>query len=204
LYLAWTFIRRTEEKQEIAALTILLAANLLFYFFYTMSPFGKEIGNSETGISRMITLDFISNFSNLQNGLGLMVSKYVGGLFGNPLMIILSITGVFSIINFKRPLTKFHRILLLWVLIPSLALLSVPSGQEILYYRIVYLMPFQILAALGLNFTFNNIKEIEYKFKLSPTYSQALRILLFTLVVLFLLNYSLRSVDEATVYSLTP
>jgi membrane protein CcdC involved in cytochrome C biogenesis len=90
--------------------------------------------------------------------------------------------------------------MLLWVIVPSLALLIISPGQEMFIYRLVYLIPFQILAAIGLNSIFNKLKDVERKFKLSATYSYVLRILLFTLIVLLLLNYSLRSVDEAIIY----
>jgi len=201
-YLAWTFLRKSEEKSEIAPITVLLTANLLFYIFYTLTPFGKGLSHGE---GTMLHTLGISNLFNLQNGLAVMVSMKVGGLFGNPLMIILAVAGIFSMINFTRSLPKFHRMLLLWVIVPSLALLAIPPGQESLYYRVIYLIPFQILAAIGLCWILNKLKDIEHKFKLNRTYSYILRASLFTLVVLFLLNYALRSVDEAVIYSnLTP
>jgi len=201
-YLVWTFIRRSEEKWGIAPLSILLAANLLFYMFYTLTPFGKGLGLQQGSILHRATSNVgIPNLSNLQNGLGLMVSMRVGGLFANPLMIILALAGTFSMINFTRSITKFHRIMLLWVIIPSLALLAISSGQELFFYRLIYLIPLQILATIGLHSIFSWLKDVERKFKLNATYSCTLRMLLFTLVVLFLLNYSLRSVDEAMIYS---
>jgi hypothetical protein len=201
-YLAWTFLRRSEENWEIAPMFTLLATNLLFYMFYTLTPFGKGLSNQQGGVLSAATSNIgIPSLLNLQNGLGLIVSMFMGGLFGNPLMIILAVAGMFSMINFTRSLTKFHRIMLLWIIIPSLALLAVSPGQEMFFYRLVYLIPFQILAAIGLHSIFNRLKDVERKFKLSATHSYVLRILFFTLVVLFLLNYSLRSVDEAMIYS---
>jgi hypothetical protein len=199
-YLAWTFLRKSEER-EIAPITILLAANLLFYIFYALSPFGIGLGQGEGAILQTVTSNVgISNLLHLQNGLAIMVSMYVGGIFGNPLMIILAVAGMFSMISFTRSLTKFHRIMLLWVIIPSVALVAIPAGQETLYYRLIYLIPLQILAAIGLYSILNKLKDMERKSKLSVTHSYILRTLLFTLVVLFLLNYSLRSVDEAIIY----
>jgi hypothetical protein len=201
-YLAWTLIRRTQEKWEIAPLTVLLAANLLFYMFYTLTPFGTELGHQQGAVLQTAMSNVgIPSLVNLQNGLGLMVSMSVGGIFGNPLMLTLAVAGMFSMINSTRSLTKFRRIVLLWVIVPSLALFAISSGQELFFYRLIYLIPFQILAALGLRSIFNRLKYVEHKFKLNATHFYMLRILLFTLVLLFLLNYSLRSVDEAMIYS---
>lgn len=196
-YLAWILVGRSEEKAEIAPMVMLLGANLLFYVFYSLAPFGKGLGNGGGAVLHMVG---VSNPFQLQSGLAIMVSLRVGGLFGNPLMIILAVVGMFSMINFSRSLTKFHRIVLLWVIIPSLALFAIPSGQELLYYRLVYLVPFQILAAVGLYWMLDKLKDMEHRHKLSVKYSYVLRVLLFTLVVLFLLNYALRSVDEAMIY----
>jgi hypothetical protein len=201
-YLAWTLIRRTQEKWGIAPLSILLAANLLFYMFYTLAPFGKGLGNQQGAVLQTAMSNVgIPNLLNLQNGLGIMVSMFMGGLFGNPLMIILAVAGAFSMINFTTSFSKFHKIMLLWIIIPSLALLALSSGQELFFYRLVYLIPLQILAAMGLYSIFNRLKDAERKFRLNLTYSYTLRILLFTLIILFLLNYSLRSVDEAIIFS---
>lgn len=199
-YFAWALIRRSEEKWEIAPLCTLLVANVLFYMFYTLTPFGKGLGNQQGGVLREAASNVgIPSLSNLQNSLGLMVSMVMGGLYGNPLMIILAIAGMLSIINFTRPMIKFYRIVPLSVIIPSLTLLIISPGQVFLY-RLIYLIPFQILAAIGLHSVFNWLKEVERKFKLKATHSSTFRILLFTLIVLFLLNYSLRSVDETMIY----
>jgi hypothetical protein len=200
MYLAWTFLRRSEGKWQIAPLAVLLLANLLFYVFYGLAPFGKGVGQGNGGVLNAARANIgFPSLLRLQNGLGLMVSNWVGGLFGNPLMIILAIAGMFAIIEFTRSLTNFNRIVLLWVIIPSLALFAMSPAQEVLYYRLVYIIPIQILAAIGLRTIFNRIEDAERKLKLNPTHSYILRILLFTLVVLLLLNYSLRSVDEAMI-----
>jgi len=201
-YFAWMLLRRSREKSQIAPLALLLIANGLFYALYTLASFGKGVGHGEGEVLNLTTLNLgLPSLLRLQNGLGLMVANWVGGLFGNPLLIILAITGMFAIIDLKRPLTNFQRIMLLWVIIPSLSLLVIPLGQEVLFWRLIYLIPTQILAAMGLHTIFNIIKDAETKSKLSPTHSYVLRILLFTLVVLLLLNYSLRSVDEAMIIS---
>lgn len=189
-YLIWIFLRRKpEEKFEIALLIFLLAANLMFYAVYALTPFGKGASNGEGGVLHELTSDIgISNFFNLQNNLAFMVQKRVGGLFGDPMLIILAVAGVFSMMDFTK---RFNRIMLLWVMIPSLALLPV---SEPFYFRLIYLIPLQIQAAAGLYLIFNKLKDTKGNFKTAKAF-HILRISIITLILLFLLNYSLRMVD---------
>ena len=197
-YLMWMLLRRSETKWEIASLTILLAANLLFHTFYTLTPFGGGVSNGQAAILSTTTSNVnISNLFYLQNGIASMVQRWVGGLFANPLLIILAVVGMFSMINLAE---GFRRIMQLWVVIPSLALLAVSPGQDFLYYRLIYLIPLQILAAAGLCWILNKLQDTERKGKLNATSFYILKILLITLVVLLLLNNSLRSVDEAVTH----
>jgi hypothetical protein len=201
--LAWTLMRRAQEKWDIAPLSILLAANALFYVFYSLIPFGGGLG-SNAAVLRSTMWSFPS-LSNLYSALGIMVSNFLGGLFGNPLMIILAITGMFSITSLRESSAKFNRIMLLWVAVLSLPLLVFAPGQNMLvFYRLVYLVPMQILAAIGLQLILNRIKDAERKLKLNTRHAYILRMLLFTLVMLFLLNYSLRSVDEVQIFNPAP
>ena len=125
-----------------------------------------------------------------------MVQTWVGGLLGNPLLVILAVAGAFTVMNFTK---RYNRIMLLWVAVPSLALLATPPD---LYYRIVYLIPMQIPAATGLCWILNKLRSLEVRFKVNEKYSRMLGISLIALVVLFLLNYALRSVDEAVIHVL--
>jgi hypothetical protein len=90
--------------------------------------------------------------------------------------------------------------MLLFIMLPSLALLAISPESEELYYRFVYLIPFQILAAMGFQWIINKMKPIEVKLKINGTYFYMFKILLATLITLFLFNYSLRSVDEAMIH----
>ncbi len=83
--------------------------------------------------------------------------------------------------------------MLVWVAVPSVALLATPPD---LYSRIVYLIPMQILAAVGLHWILDKLEGSHASFKTSGTF-HALKISLIALVLLFLLNYALRSVDGA-------
>jgi len=195
-YLVWIFLRRRpEEKVEIASVTFLLAANLLFYAIYTLTPIGIGIGSAEGATLNTVASNIsISNLLHLQDNLASMVQIWVGGLLGNPLLMILAVAGMFSIMDFTK---RFNRIVLLWVMIPSLALLAIPPE---LYYRPIYLIPMQIQAAAGVYWMVNKLKEMKGNLKASKTRFHMLDISIVILIVLFLLNYSLRSVDKTTIY----
>ena len=194
VYLIWSFLRKRDRvKFEIVLLIFLLAANLLFFVGYTLSPIGK----GATGATSLVVNTVASNFSilnvlNLQSGLASMVQDWVGNLFGNPMLIALGIVGVFSMMDFTK---RFNRMMLLWVAIPSLVLMVTP--QE-LYFRIMYIIPLQIQATVGLYYVFSKIEDTKGNFKTSKIF-QILKILIIILFVLFLLNYALRSVDLLTV-----
>jgi hypothetical protein len=194
-YSAWAFLRRkNEEKSEITLPTLVLTANLLFYLICSVAPFGNGIGIAEQGVSNIVASNFsISNLFSLQGGLSSMVQTMVGGLLGNPLLIILAVAGVFPITNFTK---RFNRIMLLWIMIPSITLLAVSHD---LYHRSIYLIPIQILASIGLLWIFDKFEEKMGRLHEHEFLFNSLKILIVALVMLFLLNYSLRSVDESMI-----
>ncbi|NWG09039.1 MAG: hypothetical protein HXX80_01785 [Nitrososphaerales archaeon] len=201
-YLIWILLRKPEESSDIFPLEVIIISNLLFYMVYTLMPFGGGVGGSGVWVSDVALSNIsISNLLNLMNGLTYMVQRWVGGLFGNPPLMILAIIGIVSMLDFAK---RFNRIMLLWVMIPSLALFFVSPESEALYYRLVYLIPFQILAAMGLKWILDKVKDMEIKFKIDRTYSHIIIVLMIVLTMLLLFNYSLRSVDEAMIYMPEP
>jgi hypothetical protein len=193
-YLAWIFVKRKpDRKLEMALLAVLLASNLVFYTAYSLTPSGKGVSYA-TGARDVTSGISISNFLNLQNGLSSMVQEWVGGILGNPLLLVLGVAGLFSLFDFKQ---NFNRIMLLWVLIPSLALLVVTPNPY--YYRFIYLVPIQVQAAAGLYWILNMLEKTMLSFKSSEAF-RVLKTTIVVLVVLFMLNYALRSVDEAIIH----
>ena len=147
-YLAYALLRRrTEDKQKIKQLTVFLSANIAFFFSYALLPFGAGLGNAGGAVLKYTPPTFgLSNFLSLQNGLENMVEVWVGGLFANPLLIILAIVGVFGLMDYSK---RYNRLMLVWIAVPFVALLAF-SPESFFYYRIVYLIPIQIFAASGL------------------------------------------------------
>jgi hypothetical protein len=76
------------------------------------------------------------------------------------------------------------------------------SPESYFFYRILYLLPCQVLAALGLFWAFRKIGRLQI-----PQGNKKVllfKIAVMVLVVLFLLNYALRSVDGAPLYLIKP
>src|SRR5271157_995095 len=194
-YFAWAFIRKgSGRKREILLLTVLSMSNFVFYAAYSLAPFGKSLSSAEGGNLSTVTSSIsFSNLLNLQNNVVMIVQSYVGGLFGNPLLVLLAVVGVFSMFDFSK---KFNKIMMLWVVVPSLALLIVSPDPY--YYRFLYLIPIQIQAAAGLLWMISKLEHVKSWFK-GQSNLRTFKILIVGLIVLFLLNYALRSVDEAVV-----
>jgi hypothetical protein len=195
-YFIWIFLRGKSEKSEILFLTFVLIANLSFYVVYTLMPFGKGVSNSGTILFTATSNIGISNLLHLHDGLVSIIKNWVGGIFANPLLLILAIVGLFSMFDFRG---RFNRMMLLWVMVPSLTLLAV--SPDPFYYRLIYLIPIQIQAAVGLCWILDRIDLVRYSVESIETL-RMLKMSIVILTVLFLLNYSLRSVEEASVFML--
>lgn len=190
-YLAYAFLRRrTEDKQKIKQLTVFLSANIVFFFSYALLPFGAGLGNAGSAVLKYTPPTFgLSNFLSLQNGLENMIEVWVGGLFANPLLIVLAIIGVFALMDYSK---RYNRLMLVWIAVPFVALLAF-SPESFFYYRIVYLIPIQIFAASGLCLVLDKLEMIT-RIKSEKSFL-VLKVLIVLLVIAFLLNYSLRASD---------
>ena len=198
-YFAWTIVRLhlargTDGKMHVKQLTLVLGFNLIAYGVYAALPFGRAVSSGGMGfIEHSITFP---NLLNLQNGLETMVQMWVGGLYANPLLVFLAVAGMFSIMAFTN---RFSRLMFLWVMVPSIALLVV-STENYMFYRIAYVIPLQVLAALGVFWIFSNFENVS-RLKGSKLFL-LLKIAMLVLVVLFFVNYALRSVDSAPLHIL--
>ena len=191
--LVWSFLKKKpEEKLEILGVFLVLGLNLVFFVVYSSLPFGKGVNNASEGTVSMISPG--AGFLGLQKGLESMVQLWVGGVLGNPLLVILAIFGIFYFVDFAK---RFNRLLLLWVALPSLALFVV-SPSNFFFYRLVYLVPFQVSAATGLYWLASRLANLMNP-KKSPVF-QVLKYVVIILVVLFLLNYALRSADGTVLH----
>jgi hypothetical protein len=141
----------------------------------------------------------LSKLTLLLPSLSHMADRWVGGAFGSPLVYILGILGMASMVDLQK---NFNRLLLCWVLVPSLAIFALVPGMESLYYRIAYVIPFQIPVAVGFSWLLWRLGRTLSSAELKPakiTYSRLLQIVLFSLLTLLLFNYALRLVDQVVV-----
>ncbi|MCP8322092.1 MAG: hypothetical protein H3Z52_14330, partial [archaeon] len=199
-YITLTFFIKSEIKRDIFFLLIPLIITIAVfvpYFIYTKGGFHGTPDFWK--FINFIWHAFMANMNTskiilLQPSLSLMVQRWVGGAFGNPLIISLAILGMVSMADLTK---RFNRLILCWILVPSLAILALVPGSENLYYRIAYVIPFQIPAAIGLYWLLNKIRGMLNSN--STTYFKLLQIFTIALVILLLLNYSLRSVDMAMI-----
>jgi hypothetical protein len=183
--------QKIEEKQDIKKILALIISNISFYAIYSMLPFGSNIGATGSNLlSYTSSSPSLYALTNIFNGISNSIELWVGGLFANPLLLLLAIGGMIAL----KVQVKFDRLLILWVAIPSIVLFAV-SPETSIVHRILYLLPFQVLAAIGLNQingridAFINQKE-DRSIKI-------LKIVVTLLVLIFLANYALRSVDSA-------
>jgi hypothetical protein len=194
LWLFWVAVEKKPEiKSQAVPLIFLLASNLVFYFAYSHAPFGTQVGSGAGLASGVLSSVSVSNFLTLQTNLANTVQFVLGGLFANPLLIILALAGVLSMFNLAK---TFNRIMLLWIIIPSIAMLVVSPDPY--YYRFMYLIPIQIQAAAGLQWIINRLERAKTSLRINKTLGTA-PILIVTLVLLLMLNYALRSVDTAPI-----
>ena len=205
-YFLWilfeTFSRQTEERTASLRIAAIICLNLVFYAVYSLLPYGSYVtgswaaalnlsGVSSTNVAQPFGL---LSFANIPLGLQNVVEVWVGGVFGNPLLVALSVAGIFAVRGYSK---RFREVLLLWVMVSSLVLF-VGSPNTYFFYRVLYLVPFQVFAAAGFFWIFEKI-ESHTKFSLNKEF-QLLEAAAFILIVLFFLNYSLRSIDSAAFY----
>ncbi len=191
------FVRKkADERNAIKQLLLVLATNLIAYAIYALLPFGVGIGSAGTG-----ALGFAGQSLsplapvNVYVGLDNAVRLWVGGLYGNAPLLILSILGLFLV---KSQLARFNRLLFVWVAAASLPLF-VFSPESYLFYRMLYMVPFQVFAAAGLFWGLNKFDRFQSLQENKPL-MVTLKVLITSLVLLFLLNYALRSVDAAPLH----
>ncbi len=198
-YLSWMIFRilkhKAEGKVHVLQLFFVLGLNLVVYELYSIFPFGARIGSG--GIGYVGANVVVPNVLNLQKGLETTVQMWVGGLYANPLLLFFAVAGMFSIVVFS---TRFSRLMLLWVMVPSLALLVV-SSENFMFYRFVYLVPFQILAAIGIFWLLNKFENaMQLKGSKSAWY---FTVIILSLIVFLFANYALRSFDGAPLHLLS-
>jgi len=196
-YFIWLIVKlllrcNSSSKFEILRVLSVLIVNAVIYGVYSVLPFGKAVTNGGLGFAGRSVV--FPNILGLYEGLRSSVEMWVGGLYANPLLVALAVLGMFWVIAFG---SRFNRLTLLWVLVPSLALLVV-SPENYMFYRIIYLVPIQVLSSIGVFWAFGII-ERKYNLENSKLF-WVCKVGILLLIFLVMLNYSLRSVDSAPLH----
>jgi len=202
-YIILTALTRSQIRRDVFLSSIPLVITALAFAPYLIYVKGGEYGTPSfwrflNSMWHSFTANLnIPKISLLQPSLSLMVERWAGGAFGNPLIIALAILGMISMADLTK---RFNRLILCWIMVPSLAILALVPGYESFYYRIAYVIPFQIPAAIGLHWLLNKLRSmLNSSSTPTMTYFRLFQIFLITLIILLLFNYSLRIVDEAMV-----
>ena len=196
---AFKFLRKkTDEKSIIKQLVFVFATNLVFCAVYGLLPFGKAVGEAVTGtlpftLQNLSTFPFVSVYAGLDSA----VHLWVGGIYGNAPLLILAILGLFLA---KGQSARFGNLLWAWMAAVSSTLLFL-SAESYFFYRMMYLVPIQIFAAFGLSWCLSGFDRFSVLNE-KRTLRVVFKVLLVILVVLFLLNAALRSVESAPLHLL--
>jgi hypothetical protein len=204
-YIVVTVLVRRGIKREVLisaiplAITAVVAIPLILYTNIGANGVPVVMGIVNSLWQTLIANLNISKITLLLPSLSHMTDRWVGGAFGSPVIYILGILGMASMVDLTK---NFNRLLLCWVLVPSLAIFALVPGLEHLYYRIAYVIPFQIPAAVGFLWLLSSLTRTRSFVELKSakiTYFNLLKIVLFLVLMLLLLNCAIRLVDEAVV-----
>ena len=196
IFLVWEFVKGYRVSGwgvglEVWFLFVFLVVNVLFFVLYSFLPFGGRVVGSAGGLSNGVIGDFsVLNLVSVGKTVADAVFVRFDGLFVNPLMLVLAILGVVWV-YFSR--NRFSRVLVFWVVLVSLGLFVVGVDNHYAS-RLLYLVPFQIFAALGL---FGVLVFVDGQDSLGDLEKRVFKFLLVVFVGVSLFNYALFLVDGA-------
>jgi hypothetical protein len=120
-------------------------------------------------------------FSGFQN----TIDSTLGGVFSNQLLLLLSFAGLIVLLRYR---SKISNLLLSWIVIACLPILF--ASANFVFDRSLFLIPFAILAGLGLS---SIVGFFTYQFReMKKSVLLGVIFLIFSFVVLASLNFALR------------
>lgn len=202
-YLLLTFLRwkldstrALKLRREFVFAVVVLAFCIAPVLFVLSAPplFPSSVGAIASilpSIREVLGSMSLSFLGNVWNILVFTITYYVGGFFANPLIYLLGFLGMFKLSRYE---SCTGRILLLWVGLISVGSVLMDSWYQ---WRLLYLLPFQILALFGLNVLIDIARSLSlnvYHGRRAKG-SLLLEFLLTLVVLLSLFNYALRSIN---------
>lgn len=151
--------RRFSVKLAVAGIILALGVLIVVFFSGLLSRLLIPYGISNVFTNGVSSEEMILLFGTR---LSVLIDSWFLGALANPVIVGLSLIG--TIVCFYRR-TPLSRLLISWTVVGSLlSLLVSPIGADMnqwLLWRILYLIPFQILAALGLGFIGSKLLDLE-------------------------------------------
>ena len=192
--IALRFWKKVEAKRDLLfSLSILLASGAFALFLLFLSNLlvsnlsAKLVVSYSKSSYLLLRADTLSEFPA---NLSVTLSDYLGGFLASPLIYLLASIGALQG-GYRR---SFERLLYSWMIPTSIVFLLTRSIDQ---WRMLYLMPIQILAALGV---FQLIKAAglplpEQETRRGYVMTKLFKILLLCLIILSLFNYAARSIN---------
>jgi len=186
--------KKAEAKRDLLfSLSILLASGAFALFLLFLSNLlgsnlsAKLVVSYSKSSYLLLRADTLSEFPA---NLSVTLSDFLGGFLASPLIYLLASIGALQG-GYRR---RFERLLYSWLIPTSIVFLLTRSIDQ---WRMLYLMPIQILAALGV---FQLIKGAglllpEQKTRRGYVMTKLFKILLLCLIILSLFNYAARSIN---------
>jgi hypothetical protein len=173
------------SKYEFALLTVVAVCNVaadLVKFLLIGGYEATEVADVTLGLFSLSYVLWV--LDNLR----VTFTVFLGGALANPVIVALSILGVFALAGCR---SRFERGVVAMTIVPSLAVLFTSSAEgTFLQARFIYLIPFQILCGLGLA----SLLKVASRLVCDRCLFRVLTILLCLFVFASLFGYALRVV----------
>jgi hypothetical protein len=185
-YIIITFIQRTIKLHEI----IIVSQIALVSIITELIKNNILQSQSTTQIAQyMIPQLSYANLFQVFRTLNVTFTFFLGGAYANPIILIIATIGLFHIAKKRQ---KLYQLLLAITIVCTLGtFVSSAAFPEIFQSRFIYLVPFSVLAAIGLKTILNVSNNFDNK---AGAISKAIPIMIQIIIFTSLLSYALRVV----------
>jgi hypothetical protein len=123
----------------------------------------------------------------LVSGMKQTVGVMLGGVFANQIFFALSFMGLLVLLRFKSEITNFF---VAWLFVACVSIIF--AADNLVFNRALFLVPWVVLSALGLNFVIRFVGSKFGELKDFRNYGFWVVLIVLTFVFLVLVNFSLR------------
>ena len=185
-YIIITFTRKTIKLHEIIIVSQIVLVNIITELIKN----NILQSQSTTQIAQyMIPQLSYANLFQVFRTLNVTFTFFLGGAYANPIILIIATIGLFHIAKKRQ---KLYQLLLAITIVCTLGtFVSSAAFPEIFQSRFIYLVPFSVLAAIGLKTILNVSNNFDNK---AGAISKAIPIMIQIIIFTSLLSYALRVV----------